>query len=84
MAQLPQQAQGPVIAILVYTFVCLLCNLLMLWLLWTSRQTLSRMYYSSTISPPPPGRPPSLRFVALMARERGLVLVYISLVPSNS
>lgn len=50
MAQLPQEAQGPVIAILIYTFICLLCNLLMLWLLWTSRQNWSRMFI---LNPPP-------------------------------
>lgn len=42
MAQLPPDAYAAAFAILVYSIVCLLCNLLMLWLLWTSRQVFSR------------------------------------------
>lgn len=42
MAQLPPEAEGVAVAILIYSFLCFFCNLLMLWLLWTSRQTFSR------------------------------------------
>ncbi|KAF3765336.1 hypothetical protein M406DRAFT_329250 [Cryphonectria parasitica EP155] len=43
MAQLPEGARGAAVAILVYSFLCLFCNILMLWLLWTSRQTFSHI-----------------------------------------
>lgn len=42
MAQLPPEAEGVAVAILIYSFLCLFCNVLMIWLLWTSQQTFSR------------------------------------------
>lgn len=42
MAQLPADATGPVIGIFVFTLLCFLSGVLMLWLLWTSNQLFSR------------------------------------------
>lgn len=44
MGQLPDEAQGAAIGIMIYTIVCMLCNILMLWLLWTAGEILSRKW----------------------------------------
>lgn len=55
MAQLPAGSEGAAAGVLFYALVCLFCNLLLLWLLWTSKEKgscKSRVYYMLTMTSP--------------------------------
>lgn len=41
MVQLPVEAYGAAAGVMIYTVICLLCAVLLLWLLSTSRETFS-------------------------------------------
>lgn len=38
MAQLPSGSEGAAGGVLFWSLTCLLCNILLLWLLWTSKE----------------------------------------------
>jgi len=41
MSQLPEGTLGDAIGVLIFTFICLFANSLLLWLYWISRERLS-------------------------------------------
>ncbi|ROW05045.1 hypothetical protein VSDG_00511 [Cytospora chrysosperma] len=47
MVQLPAGAQGVADGVLFWSFLCLFCNLLLIWLLWTSKEKGSYLFWIS-------------------------------------
>lgn len=56
MAQLPEEAIGTFVGVLIYSFICLLSSLLVVWLTfrhreWTSCKTIAELIASRTSRP---------------------------------
>ncbi|KAI5866542.1 hypothetical protein GGS23DRAFT_593288 [Durotheca rogersii] len=41
MSQLPEGTLGDAVGVLIYTFICMFCDILLIWLYWTTREGLS-------------------------------------------
>ncbi len=45
MSQLPEGTLGDAVGVLIFTFICLFTNILLLWLYWRSNERLGCVFY---------------------------------------
>lgn len=51
MSQLPEGTLGDAVGVLIFTFVCLITNILLLWLFWINNERFSCAFFLSAPRP---------------------------------